>query len=119
MNISTLDLTIIIAYLLGITGIGILVGYRRKTSSSEYFLAGKSLGWFSIGGALFASNISTIHLVGLAAAGADVGIVMGNFEWMASFCLIALALFFAPFYFRSGISVRTDSRPRTRRLLSE
>jgi len=103
MNISILDLTIIIAYLIGITGIGIFAGYRRRTTSSEYFLAGKSLGWFTIGGALFASNISTIHLVGLAAAGASVGIVMGNFEWMASFCLIALALFFAPFYFRSGL----------------
>jgi SSS family solute:Na+ symporter len=104
MNIAPLDLVIIIIYLVGITGIGIFAGYRKKTTSNEYFLAGKSLGWFSIGSSLFASNISTIHLVGLAAAGASVGIVMGNFEWMASFCLIALALFFAPFYFRSGIS---------------
>ena len=104
MNISTLDLVIIILYLVGITGIGIFAGYRKKTTSNEYFLAGKSLGWFTIGGALFASNISTIHLVGLAADGARVGLVVGNFEWMASFCLIALALFFAPFYFRSGIS---------------
>lgn len=104
MKISPLDLVIIIVYLLGITAIGIYAGYRKKTTSKEYFLAGRSLGWFSIGSSLFASNISTIHLVGLAAAGASVGIVMGNFEWMASFCLIALALFFAPFYFRSGIS---------------
>jgi len=104
MSISTLDLVIIIIYLVGITAIGVFAGYRKKTTSKEYFLAGKSLGWFSIGSSLFASNISTIHLVGLAAAGASVGIVMGNFEWMASFCLIALALFFAPFYFRSGIS---------------
>jgi len=103
MSLSILDATIIVAYLAGITFVGILAGYRKRTTSNEYFLAGKSLGWFTIGGALFASNISTIHLVGLAAAGASVGIVMGNFEWMASFCLIALALFFAPFYFRSGI----------------
>lgn len=103
MNISSLDLIVIVLYLAGITGIGLLVGYRKQTTSKEYFLAGKSLGWFTIGGALFASNISTLHLVGLAAAGAEVGIVMGNFEWMATFCLIVLALFFAPFYFRSGI----------------
>jgi SSS family solute:Na+ symporter len=75
-----------------------------RTRPQQYFLAGKSLGWFSIGAALFASNISTIHLVGLAAAGADVGMVMGNFEWMASFCLIILGLVFAPFYFKSRIS---------------
>lgn len=103
MNISTIDLIIIAAYLIGITAIGIRVGYRKSTTSNEYFLAGKSLGWFTVGGAMFASNISTIHLVGLAAAGSSVGLVMGNFEWMASFCLIALALFFAPFYFRTGI----------------
>jgi len=104
MAITTFDLTVIIVYLLGIMLIGIWVGYRRHATSQQYFLAGKSLGWFSIGAALFASNISTIHLVGLAAAGADVGMVMGNFEWMASFCLIILGLVFAPFYFKSRIS---------------
>jgi len=104
MAISVLDLVVIITYLLGIMIIGIWVGYRRHATSQQYFLAGKSLGWFSVGAALFASNISTIHLVGLAAAGADVGMVMGNFEWMASFCLIILGLVFAPFYFKSRIS---------------
>ena len=104
MAISRLDVIVIIAYLVAICAIGIWVGYRRHATSQQYFLAGKSLGWFSVGAALFASNISTIHLVGLAAAGADVGMVMGNFEWMASFCLIILGLVFAPFYFKSRIS---------------
>lgn len=104
MTISSLDLTVIIAYLIGIMIIGIWVGYRKHASSKQYFLAGKSLGWFSIGAALFASNISTIHLVGLAASGHEAGLVIGNFEWMASFCLIILGLVFAPFYFKSKIS---------------
>ena len=96
MNIHSIDLVVIIVYLVAITAIGIYIGYQKNTTSKQYFLAGKSLGWFTIGSALFASNISTIHLVGLAAAGANIGFVMGNFEWMASFCLIALGLFFAP-----------------------
>ncbi|MHC4418271.1 MAG: sodium:solute symporter family transporter [Planctomycetota bacterium] len=104
MEISTLDVVVIIAYLLGIAVVGVWVGFRRHATSQQYFLAGKSLGWFSVGAALFASNISTIHLVGLAASGADVGMVIGNFEWMASFCLIILGLVFAPFYFKSRIS---------------
>jgi len=104
MELSVWDFTVIAIYMLGITIIGIWVGYRKHASSQQYFLAGKSLGWFSIGSALFASNISTIHLVGLAAAGCSVGMVMGNFEWMASFCLIILGLVFAPFYFKSRIS---------------
>ncbi len=104
MAISGLDLSVIIIYLIGIMAIGIWVGYRKNASSQQYFLAGKSLGWFSIGAALFASNISTIHLVGLAASGHQAGLVIGNFEWMASFCLIILGLVFAPFYFKSRIS---------------
>ena len=57
-----------------------------------------------VGAALFASNISTIHLVGLAASGYNEGLVWGNFEWMATFTLILLGLVFAPFYFKSRIS---------------
>jgi len=103
INISTLDLTIIIVYLLGIMIIGIMVGYKKKTSSEDFFLAGKSLRWPVIGAALFTANISTIHLVGLAADGYRIGIVVGNFEWMAAIALIMLGLVFAPFYFRSKI----------------
>ena len=73
-------------------------------TSEGYFLAGRGLGWVMVGAALFASNISTIHLVGLAAAGYNEGLVWGNFEWLASVTLIMLGLVFAPFYFKSKIS---------------
>ena len=104
MHISTIDIIVIAVYLIGITLFGIWVGYRKKTSSKEYFLANKSLGWFTVGAAVFTSNISTIHLVGLAAGGAKDGMVIGNFEWMACFTLILLALLFAPFYINSGVA---------------
>jgi SSS family solute:Na+ symporter len=103
ITIPTLDLVIIVTYLVGIMCIGILVGYKKKTSSEQFFLAGKSLRWPVIGAALFTANISTIHLVGLAADGYRIGIVVGNFEWMAAFTLIILGLVFAPFYFRSKL----------------
>lgn len=101
---STLDLTIITAYLLGILALGVLSTRRTKMDAVNYFLAGRGLNWVIIGAALFASNISTIHLVGLAASGFDEGLVWGNFEWMASVTLIFTGLIFAPFYFRSKIS---------------
>ena len=104
INIPTFDLVIILAYLLIIIVIGILSAKRKKVSSEGFFLAGRSLNWAMIGAALFAANISTIHMVGLAANGFKDGIVWGNFEWMATFLLIILALFFAPFYFRNKIS---------------
>jgi SSS family solute:Na+ symporter len=101
---AVLDYAVIAVYLVGITAIGIRAGFRRHASSQQYFLASKSLGWFTVGAALFASNISTIHLVGLAAGGADEGMVVGNFEWMACYTLILLALVFAPYYLRTRIT---------------
>ena len=89
---EVLDYVVIATYLLAITAIGIYAGFRRHASSEQYFLASKSLGWFTVGAAVFASNISTIHLVGLAASGANEGLVVGNFEWMACYTLILLAL---------------------------
>ena len=103
LRIPTIDLVIIVAYLLGILAVGVLSVRRQRMTGEVYFLAGRSLGWVMIGAALFASNISTIHLVGLAASGYNEGLVWGNFEWMAAFTLVILSLFFAPFYFRNRI----------------
>ncbi|HEX5023621.1 MAG TPA: sodium/solute symporter, partial [Agriterribacter sp.] len=61
-----------------------------------------------IGLALFATNISCLHLVSLAQSGFDTGLLNGNFEWMAAFTLILLALFFVPFYIRSGVVTLPD-----------
>ncbi|KPL24418.1 MAG: sodium:glucose symporter [Bacteroides sp. SM1_62] len=104
ISIPAFDLVIILAYLLIIIIIGILSAQRKRISSEGFFLAGRSLNWAMIGAALFAANISTIHMVGLAANGFKDGIVWGNFEWMATFLLIILALFFAPFYFKNKVS---------------
>lgn len=105
MSLSNVDYVILILYLLIIVGIGVATGFRRKNGSSEgFFLAGRSLRWPMIGTALFAANISTIHMVGLAGQGFSDGLVWGNFEWSAPLLLITLGLIFAPFYFRSHIS---------------
>lgn len=104
LGIPVVDLVIIVAYMLGILAIGVLSTRGLKQTASGYFLAGRSLRWGMVGSAMFAANISTIHLVGLAASGYSDGLVWGNFEWMATFTLVLLALVFAPFYFRSRIS---------------
>jgi len=104
LTINTIDLAIIIVYLVGILLVGILSVNLKKMTGEGYFLAGRGLGWVMVGAALFASNISTIHLVGLAASGYNEGLVWGNFEWLASITLILLGLVFAPFYFKSKIS---------------
>lgn len=110
--IGTIDIIISASYILAIVTIGLWSGLFKKkgteTSSGDYFLAGKTLRWPMIGLALFATNISCLHLVSLAQSGFDTGLLNGNFEWMAAFTLILLALFFVPFYIRSGVSTLPD-----------
>lgn len=108
--VGMIDIIVIVVYMVTIVGLGCWVGIRKKKGqeASDYFLAGKSLGWPMIGLALFATNISCVHLVSLAQAGFDSGLLMGNFEWMAAFTLILLGFFFAPFYIRSKVTTLPD-----------
>jgi SSS family solute:Na+ symporter len=112
--IGSFDATVSILYVIAILAIGLWTGLRHRSASkktnvaSDYFLAGKSLRWPMIGLALFATNISCVHLVSLAQSGFDTGLLNGTFEWMASFTLILLALFFVPFYIKSGVSTLPD-----------
>lgn len=110
---TNIDLAISVLYFLGIVSVGLWTGLKKKTvasgdASSDYFLAGQSLKWPMIGLALFATNISCLHLVSLAQSGFDTGLLSGNFEWMASFTLILLSLFFVPFYIRSKVATLPD-----------
>ncbi len=111
--IGTLDIIICVCYIVAIVAIGLWSGIKGKKAantgtSNDYFLAGKSLKWPMIGMALFATNISCLHLVSLAQSGFDTGLLNGNFEWMASFTLILLALFFVPFYLKSNVTTLPD-----------
>ncbi|MBN1912710.1 MAG: sodium/solute symporter [Pirellulales bacterium] len=109
LAVGPIDLAILAVYLIGIVALGCWAGRRRKaTEGSGYFLADKALTWPVIGLALFSTNISTTHVVSLAQSGYQTGFAMGNFEWAAPFTLIALSLFFAPFYIRSRITTLPD-----------
>jgi SSS family solute:Na+ symporter len=110
---SRLDWTIIAVYLLAVVGLGVVAGLWRRQNErggegGHYFLAGNTLSWPVIGLAMFAANISTVHLVSLAEAAYKFGLVFGNFEWMAGFTLILLSLFFAPLYLRSRVTTLPD-----------
>src|SRR5918996_1291136 len=74
-----------------------------RATSEGYFLAGRNVGWFIVGASLFASNIGSEHLVGLAGTGAASGVAVGQFEILASLILLLLGWVFVPFYLRSGV----------------
>ncbi|NLF69716.1 MAG: sodium/solute symporter [Candidatus Anammoximicrobium sp.] len=107
---SGIDLAIVVAYLVAVVGLGCYARQFRARSGegSHYFLAGNSLGWPVIGLAMFAANISTVHLVSFAETAYKYGLVYGNFEWMAGFTLVLLSLFFAPLYLRSRVPTLPD-----------
>jgi SSS family solute:Na+ symporter len=73
---------------------------RAKDNSTDYFLAGRNLGWWVIGASIFASNIGSEHIVGLAGSGAKDGVALGHYE-LHAWCLLVLAWVFVPFYARS------------------
>ncbi|MFA5802946.1 MAG: sodium/solute symporter [Thermoleophilia bacterium] len=107
---SWFDLAVVLAYLIAIVGLGCWAGKARRDGGegSHYFLAGNTLTWPIIGLAMFAANISTVHLVSLAETAYKYGLAFGNFEWMAGFTLILLSLFFAPLYLRSKVATLPD-----------
>ncbi len=102
LNIGSTDLIIIALYFAVVFTIGFYFSRRRKTST-EYFLAGRHVGWFAIGASLFATNISSEHFIGLAGSGAATGLAVGHFEWLACLIVLILGWVFVPFYLNSGV----------------
>jgi SSS family solute:Na+ symporter len=101
-ELTILDLSMVLAYVVVIVGIGFYFSQHQE-STDDYFLAGRSLTWSIIGFSLFASNMSTSSLVGMAGDAYAYGIAVYNYEWMAALVLILFALFFLPFYLRSQV----------------
>ena len=88
--------------------IGIVVwSSRKQDSADDYFLAGRNMGWFVIGASLFASNVGSEHIVGLAGSGATKGMGMAHWE-LHAWALIMLGWIFVPFYYTSGVSTMPE-----------
>ena len=102
-NLHLVDQLVILGYFALVVVIGILVA-RRTHDGEDLFLAGRSLTWGFIGLSLFASNISSTTIIGLAGAAYDRGIADSVYEWGAGIPFIILALVFVPLYIRSRIT---------------
>lgn len=100
--LTPLDWIIIVAYFGVILGIAWWVILKKNDTSDDYFLAGRNLGWFVVGASIFASNIGSEHIVGLAGSGATDGVALAHYE-LHAWCLLVLGWVLAPFYMRSKI----------------
>lgn len=99
---ATLDYIVIGLFAIALIGIIVWVFKQKQDSSGDYFLAGRDATWLAIGASIFASNIGSEHLIGLAGAGASSGMAMAHWEiqgWM----ILILGWVFVPFYERSMV----------------
>ena len=97
-----LDWIVIGCYFILLFGVAVWVMRQRQKDTTDYFLAGRNVGWFIVGASIFASNIGSEHLVGLAGAGADSGMPLAHYE-LHAWIVLLLGWVFLPFYARSGV----------------
>jgi len=100
-SLVLLDWVVIIAYFSFIAYI-VWWSSRKQKTAEDYFLAGRDIGWFAIGGSLFASNIGSEHIVGLAGQGASTGMAMAHWE-LHAWIMVMLAWIFVPYYYHSRV----------------
>lgn len=100
-TLSSFDWLVIVVYFGMLLGIVIAVTNRQQTTT-DFFLAGRNVGFFAIGASIFASNIGSEHIVGLAGQGAATGLAMAHYE-LHAWIVVLLAWVFVPFYYQSGV----------------
>ncbi len=101
-RITGIDWVVIAIYFGILLAVAWWVVRRGKDSAADYFLAGRNLSWWIVGASIFASNIGSEHVVGLAGAGATSGVAMAHYE-LHAWCLLVLGWVFVPFYMRSMV----------------
>ncbi len=119
---SGLDWGVLVIFAMALIGIIVWVTMQKEEDSQDYFLAGRGAGWIAIGASIFASNIGSEHLIGLAGAGASSGMAMAHWEiqgWM----ILILGWAFVPFYSRSMVLTMPEFlekryNPESRTILS-
>jgi len=101
MNISTIDITILAVFIVGIIWWALRNG--KSDDSTSYFLAGRNMTWPVVGLSLFAASVSSSTLMGHSGEGFITGIAVFNYNWISVLVMVFFALFFLPFYIKSGI----------------
>ena len=116
--LETLDWIVLSIYFLALIAVAVWVVLQKNKNTEDYFLAGRNVGWFVIGASIFASNIGSEHVVGLAGTGFESGTPMAHYE-LHAWIVLLLGWLFLPFYIRSGaftmpefLEKRFDSRSR-------
>jgi len=108
VELSLLDYTVFVLYVVLVVLIGFWVARREKKSARHYFLAGNTLPWYAIGTSLIASSISTEQFIGEVGFAYRYGIAVANWEWSVFPAMTVMIAFFVPFYLRKRISTMPE-----------
>src|SRR5210317_826158 len=100
--LERLDWFVLAIYFLVLVVVAVWVALKKNRTTEDYFLAGRNVGWFVIGSSIFASNIGSEHVVGLAGSGAESGMPMAHYE-LHAWIVLLLGWLFLPLYFRINI----------------
>ena len=96
---ENIDIIVFVSYCIVILSIGLYVSRDKKglgKSAEDYFLAGKSLPWWTIGASLIAANISAEQFIGMSGSGFALGLAIASYEWMAAITLLVVGKYFLP-----------------------
>lgn len=120
-GLTYLDWLVVAAYFTLIAAV-VYWSSRRQRDTADYFLAGRNVGWFAVGASLFASNIGSEHIVGLAGQGASTGMAMAHYE-LHAWIMLMLGWIFVPFYHNARVFTMPEFlelrySPRARWILS-
>ncbi len=101
-----LDWLVILGYFALLAAV-VIITRRKQETSQDFFLGGRSVGWLAVGASIFAANIGSEHVIGLAGQGARTGLSMAHWEFHA-WVLVLMAWVFLPFYYKSGVQTMPE-----------
>ncbi|ASP48854.1 sodium/sugar symporter [Cognaticolwellia beringensis] len=123
MKLEILDISIFIAYVMGLLVLALWISREEKgasKSTEDYFLASKALPWWAIGASLIAANISAEQIIGMSGSGYAIGLAIASYEWMAAITLIIVGKYMLPIFLKNEIFTmpqyleqRFDSKVKT------
>ncbi len=106
-QLQTIDFVVIAVYAVSVIALGMGVSYRRR-GSDDLFLAGRSFGWPSVGLSIFGTNVNPSFMIASCSVAYTSGMVAANFDWLAWWFLILLAMVFVPYYLTTGVSTMPE-----------
>ncbi len=102
-QLPAFEIAVLVGLMLFLTGASLWAGLRRKSTEADYFMAGRSLRWWSVAGSIYGTNVSAAQLIGMLGVGYTIGFAQSHYEVLAILPILILAYVFVPVYRRREV----------------